>query len=187
MTSTMTRAGSEHRASPAHRVSSFLFRKDKLRLGLLLSAPLTWLVLIYICALVALLVTAFWTVDSFTGQVRMEWSLGNIQTVLTNSLYKTVTLRTVGIAALVTLVDLILAFPIALFMAKLANPRLQRFLVIAILMPMWASYLVKAYAWRAVLSHDGLVQWLVAPFGGSTPGYGLSAVIITQRTFGCPT
>jgi len=176
----MARAGSDFRTSFAHRISSLLFNRAKLRLGLLLAAPITWLVLIYVFALVALLVTAFWTVDSFTGAVHMEWSLNNIQTVLTSSLYRAVTLRTVGIACLVTIADLILAFPIAFFMAKIAGPRSRRLLVIAILMPLWASYLVKAYAWRAVLSHDGLLQWLLAPIGGQTPGYGLTAVILTQ-------
>jgi putative spermidine/putrescine transport system permease protein len=180
MSNATVQAKSAIKASPARRVSSFLFSRPKLRLGLLLAAPLTWLILIYVFALVALLVTAFWTVDSFTSQVRMNWSFDNIQTVLTNSLYRTVTLRTLGIALLVTVADLLLAFPIAFFMAKIAGPRLRRMMVIAILMPLWASYLVKAYAWRAVLSHDGLLQWMLAPFGGQTPGYGLTGVILTQ-------
>ena len=64
-------------------------------------------------------------------------------------------------------------------MAKVATPRMRRILVIAVLTPLWASYLVKAYAWRSVLSQDGILEWLVAPFGGSTPGYGLPATIIT--------
>lgn len=179
-------AKSELDASLARRVSSLLFKRPRLRLGLLLAAPLTWLVLIYVFALLALLVTAFWTVDSFTSQVQMTWSFDNIRTVLTGSLYRTVTGRTVGIAVLVTVVDLLLAFPIAFFMAKIATPRLRRILVIAILMPLWASYLVKAYAWRAVLSHDGLLQWLLTPIGGQTPGYGLTAVILTQAYLWLP-
>ena len=186
MTDSMVRAGSAVRASFAHRVSSTLFKRAKLRLSLLLAAPLLWLVLIYVFALLALLVTAFWTVDSFTSQVKMEWSFNNLQTVFTNSLYRTVTLRTVGIAILVTVVDLVLAFPISFFMAKIAGKRLRGMLVIAILMPLWASYLVKAYAWRAVLSHDGLLQWLLAPIGVETPGYGLTAVILTQAYLWLP-
>ena len=173
-------------ASPARRLSSFLYSRAKLRLGLLLAAPMAWLVLIYIVALAALLVTAFWTVDDFTSQVKMQFSWSNLQLVATGELYRTVTLRTVGIALLVTLVDILLALPIAMFMAKIASPRLQRLLVIAILMPLWASYLVKAYAWRAVLSHDGLLQWILAPLGGQTPGYGLTGVIITQAYIWLP-
>jgi putative spermidine/putrescine transport system permease protein len=98
--------------------------------------------------------------------------------VLTGSLYQTVTLRTVGVALLVTVIDIAIALPVAFFMAKVAGPRLQRILVIAVLMPLWASYLVKVYAWRSVLSQGGILEWLVSPFGGETPGYGLPAVVV---------
>ncbi|HEY5905762.1 MAG TPA: ABC transporter permease [Actinomycetota bacterium] len=167
------------RRTPARAASSFLTTHPRTRLALLLSAPLFWLGIVYIVALVLLLVTAFWTVDSFTGEISQEWTLDNIITVLTGSLYQTVTLRTLGVALLVTLIDVVLALPIAFFMAKVATPRMQRILVIAVLTPLWASYLVKAYAWRSVLSQDGILEWLLAPFGGSTPGYGLPATIIT--------
>ncbi|WP_240615764.1 ABC transporter permease [Nakamurella deserti] len=167
------------RDSPARRASVVLSRHARLRLGLLLTAPLFWLGLVYIAALAALLITALWTVDSFTGLISTTWTLDNIVEVVTGSLYQTVTLRTVAVAALVTVVDIVIALPIAFFMAKVASPRLQRALVIAVLMPLWASYLVKAYAWRSVLSNDGLWDWAGAPFGISSPGYGLTATVIT--------
>ena len=167
------------RRTPARAASVFLSTHPRTRLALLLSAPLFWLGVVYIVALVLLLVTAFWTVDSFTGEISQEWTLDNIITVLTGSLYQTVTLRTLGVALLVTLIDVLLALPIAFFMAKVASPRMQRVLVIMVLTPLWASYLVKAYAWRSVLSQDGILEWLLAPFGGHTPGYGLPATIIT--------
>ena len=167
------------KSGPARAVSVFLSTHPRARLGLLLSAPLFWLGLVYIVALVLLLVTAFWSVDSFTGEITQEWTLDNIVTVITGSLYQTVTLRTLGVALAVTLIDVALALPIAFFMAKVATPRMQRILVIAVLTPLWASYLVKAYAWRSVLSQDGILEWLLAPFGASTPGYGLPATIIT--------
>ena len=167
------------RRGVGRQTSSFLTTHPRTRLALLLSAPLFWLGVVYIVALVLLLVTAFWTVDSFTGEISQEWTLDNIITVLTGSLYQTVTLRTLGVALAVTLIDVLLALPIAFFMAKVASPRMQRILVIAVLTPLWASYLVKAYAWRSVLSQDGILEWLLAPFGGSTPGYGLPATIIT--------
>ncbi|MCS0500222.1 ABC transporter permease [Protaetiibacter mangrovi] len=176
---TTRRAPALPRASAARRGSAFLTAHPRVRLGLLLAAPLFWLVVVYIVALVLLLVTAFWTVDSFTGEIRIDWTLDNIVTVLTGALYQTVTLRTVGVAAAVTVIDVLLALPIAFFMAKVAGPRLQRILVIAVLMPLWASYLVKAYAWRSVLSQDGILEWLLAPLGLHTPGYGLTATIIT--------
>ncbi|SDS57975.1 ABC transporter permease [Microterricola viridarii] len=163
----------------ARRGSAFFSRHPRLRLGFLIAAPLLWLGIVYVVALAALLVTAFWSVDSFTGEITQSWTLDNIITVLTGSLYQVVTLRTVGVALLVTVIDVLIALPIAFFMAKVAGPRMQRILVIAVLMPLWASYLVKAYAWRSVLSQDGILQWLLTPFGGSTPGYGLTATIIT--------
>jgi putative spermidine/putrescine transport system permease protein len=163
----------------ARRLSSFLSSHPRVRLGLLLTAPLFWLVVVYIVALALLLVTAFWTVDGFTNEIVTEWTLDNIITVLTGSLYQTVTLRTLGVAVLVTIIDVALAIPIAFYMAKVASPRMQRILVIAVLMPLWASYLVKAYAWRSVLSQEGILEWVLAPFGLHTPGYGLTATIIT--------
>jgi putative spermidine/putrescine transport system permease protein len=166
-------------APAAHRASAFLHRHVRVRLALLLSAPLAWLGAVYVIALALLLVTAFWTTDSFTGEVRIEWNLDNIVTVLTGGLYRAVTLRTVGVALLVTLIDVALALPIAFFMAKVASPRLQRILVIAVLTPLWASYLVKVYAWRTVLSGDGVLSWLLTPTGAPGPGYGLPAVVIT--------
>ncbi|MFM6973597.1 MAG: ABC transporter permease [Agromyces sp.] len=166
-------------ARVGRKVSAFLSRHPRARLSLLLSAPLAWLGFVYIVALVALLVTAFWQVDSFTGEVQQQFTLKNITTVVTGSLYQTFTFRTVGIALAVTVIDILIALPIAFFMAKVASSRVQRMMVIAVLMPLWASYLVKAYAWRSVLSQDGLLQWLLEPLGLSTPGYGLLAATMT--------
>ncbi|GAA1958292.1 ABC transporter permease [Agromyces allii] len=177
----MTSASVESRPhrSAARAGSAFLTTHPRTRLALLLAAPLFWLVVVYIVALALLLVTAFWSVDSFTGEITTEFTLDNIITVVTGSLYQTVTVRTVGVALAVTIIDVLLALPIAYFMAKVASPRMQRVLVILVLTPLWASYLVKAYAWRSVLSQDGILEWLLAPFGGHTPGYGLPATIIT--------
>lgn len=172
-------AGANASAAPARRFSTWLFARPKAQLRILLAAPLTWLVAIYVVSLLAMFITAFWSVDSFTGDIKIAWSLDNFIKVATTRLYLDVTLRTLGIAALVTVVDILIALPIAFFMAKVASPRWQRILVIMVLMPLWASYLVKAYAWRSVLSQSGLAHWLLTPFGLDTPGYGLIAVIIT--------
>jgi putative spermidine/putrescine transport system permease protein len=170
---------SPSRASLARRGSAYLYRHAKIRLALLLSAPLFWLGLVYIAALVALLITAFWTVDSFTGEIIIEWNVTNITKVLGDALYHAVTLRTVGAAVLVTLIDIAIALPIAFLMAKVANRAVQRALVIAILMPLWASYLVKAYAWRSLLSQDGVIDWMLGPIGGGSPGYGFEGSVLT--------
>jgi len=165
--------------SVAHRVSSRLYTNARLRLKLLIAAPLLWLSLVYVAALLALFVTAFWTMDSFTGEIRADWNVDNFVQLFTNSLYQTVTLRTLGIALVVTFIDILIALPIAFFMAKVASPRMRGILVISILMPLWASYLVKAYAWRSVLSNEGILQWLLRPLGLDTPGYSLVGAALT--------
>ncbi|WP_251445359.1 ABC transporter permease [Microbacterium sp. USTB-Y] len=161
-------------SSPARRLSSFLYAHPRLRLALLLTAPLFWLGVVYVVALALLLVTAFWSTDSFTGEISTSFTLDNVVEVITGSLYQVVTLRTVGIALAVTVIDVALALPIAFFMSKVATVRTRRIMMILVLMPLWASYLVKVYAWRSVLSDDGLMTWLL----GSTPGYGVPATII---------
>ena len=160
-------------------MASFLHRRPGLRLGLLLTPPMLWLGVAYLGALAALFLTSLWGQNSFTGEIERTWTLSNFHDLFTIEVYRTITLRTLGIAAFVTVLDALIAFPIALYMAKVASPRVQRLLVIAVLMPLWASYLVKAYAWRGMLSENGLVSWLAAPFGLGSPGYGLPAVIIT--------
>src|SRR4029078_13279019 len=138
-----------------------------------------WLGVAYLGALGALLITSLWTQNDFTGNIERTWTLENFQDLFTIDVYGTITLRTIGMAVLLTLIDAVLAFPIALFMAKVASPRLQRILVIAVLMPLWASYLVKAYAWRGMLSTGGLLESIASPFGLGTPGYGLAATAMT--------
>ena len=138
-----------------------------------------WLGVAYLGALGALFITSLWGQDDFTGTIQRVWTLDNFRDLITIEVYRTITIRTLLIAALVTVVDAVLAFPIALYMAKVASVRLQRILVIAVLMPLWASYLVKAYAWRSMLSEGGLLSSIAAPFGLDSPGYGLIATTMT--------
>ena len=156
---------------------SFLHRHPGVRLAGLLSAPLLWLIVAYLGALAVLLVSAFWAVNGFTGQVVREFSLQNFRTILTEDVYRNVTLRSVGVAAAVTVICVVLAVPMAVYMAKVASPRARHWLVIAILTPLWASYLVKAYAWRVLLANGGPVDWLLGG-PGRGPGYGLFATIL---------
>jgi len=156
-----------------------LNRRPGLRVGLLLLPPMAWLGVAYLVALGALFVTSLWGQNAFTGTIERVWTLDNFRDLFTIEVYRTITVRTLGIAALVTIIDALLAFPIALYMAKVASPRLQRLMVIAVLMPLWASYLVKAYAWRGMLSNNGLVESIASPFGLGTPGYGLVATTVT--------
>ncbi|MBL7262256.1 ABC transporter permease [Actinoplanes sp. LDG1-01] len=132
-----------------------------------------WLGVAYLGALAVLLVSAFWTVNGFTGEVVREFSLQNFRTIVTEEVYRNVTLRSLGVAVAVTAICVVLALPMAFYMAKVASPRTRHWLVIAILTPLWASYLVKAYAWRVLLANDGPLDSLIG-----TPGYGLFAVVI---------
>ncbi|WP_406044475.1 ABC transporter permease [Micromonospora sp. NBC_00898] len=162
---------------PVRRLASWLHRHARVRLAALLAAPLLWLLVAYLGSLAVLFVSALWTVNSFTGDLVREPTFANFRTIATEEVYRTVTLRSLGVAAAVTVIDMLVALPMAFFMAKVASPRSRRLLVIAILTPLWASYLVKAYAWRVMLGNGGPVDWL---FGGAGngPGYGLTATVL---------
>lgn len=140
----------------------------------LLAAPMAWLVVAYLGALAAIFATAFFTVDSFTNQVIPGFSLDNYRGVLAGP-YATIIGRTILIAALVTVLCIALAVPFAVFMARLVPPRWRSVALALVLVPLWASYLVKAYAWRAMLQPGGVLD---ATFGGTT-GFGFAAVVLT--------
>ncbi|MFF5294890.1 ABC transporter permease [Paractinoplanes globisporus] len=159
------------------QAASFLHRHPKLRLAGLLSAPVLWLVVAYLGALAVLLISAFWSVNTFTGDLVKVFTVENFRTLFTEQVYRNVALRSVGVAAAVTAICVVLAVPMAFFMAKVASPKYRHWLVIAILTPLWASYLVKAYAWRVLLANGGPVDWLLGG-PGNGPGYGLFAVIL---------
>ena len=157
-------------------VSAFFAPKRRTRLALLLSGPMLWLVVAYLGSIGVLLLSAFWSTDFFTGNVVHSYRIANLRDVYTQPLYRTVAVRTVTVALAVTVLDALIAFPIAFCMSKLAGPRLRKLLLVAVLTPLWASYLVKAYAWRSLLAPNGPLSWLT---GGHTPGYGLTATVIT--------
>ena len=112
-----------------------------------------------------LFVSAFWTVDEFTGKLIHSWTLDNFKTLWQGNAYHTIALRTIGIAAAVTVADALLAFPFAYFMARIASPRLRAALFVAVLLPLWSSYLLRVYAWRLILDHDGLLNWTLGKLG----------------------
>jgi putative spermidine/putrescine transport system permease protein len=147
------------------RASAAVFRRAWLRAVLLLSAPGAWFVLIYLLALVILFVSSFWTVDSFTGKLVHSWTLQNFRTLIDDPTYRSIALRTIGIAAAVTVTDAVLAFPFAFFAARLASPRLRAALFVAVLLPLWSSYLVRVYAWRLILNQDGILNWALGQIG----------------------
>ena len=147
------------------RVSAMLWRRPGLSAALLLSLPLGWLVLIYLAALVALFISAFWTIDSFTGEIDRTWTLANFEAILASETYRWIALRTILMAAAVTLTDIVLAFPVAYYMARVAGPRERTALFILVLVPLWSSYLARVYAWRLIFAHDGAINWLLRSLG----------------------
>jgi len=157
-------------------LSAFFATKRRTRLAILLSAPMLWLVVAYLGSLGVMFVSALWTTDSFTGNVVKTVSGDNLHAVYTSPVYWRVAWRTVEAAIAVTVIDAIIALPVAFYMSKIASRRTRLFMVVAVLTPLWASYLVKAYAWRTLLAPDGPVSWA---FAGHTPGYGFTATVIT--------
>ncbi|HEV2812999.1 MAG TPA: ABC transporter permease [Solirubrobacteraceae bacterium] len=156
-------------------MSALLASRPRLRLSLLLAGPVGWLVIAYLGSLVVLFVAAFWQLDTFSGEIVKETSFDNFRTIYEGDVYRDIVVRTVAIAAAVTVTDAILAFPIAFYMAKVASPRVRALLVVAVLMPLWSSYLVKVYAWRLILSEEGVLNWALGPLGVDGPGYGNTA------------
>ncbi len=154
----------------------WLYRHSRVQLVALLALPVGALVVVYFGSLFILLANAFWTLDPFTRQVQAQPSLDNFATILGGSVYRTITLRTIGMAALVTLTCAVIGFPVAYYIARVASVRTRRLLVVTILLPLWASYLVKVFAWRAILQQEGVLNWLLAPLGLEGPGYGDVAV-----------
>ncbi len=162
----------EPRRSLLVRAGGFLRGRRRLQLALLLAAPLGWLVVAYLGSLAVMLFNGLWRFDLGTQIVVKEIGFSNFQRLWDNDVYRTIILRTLGMAAAVTLTCAVLAFPIAFTMAKLASPRARRYLLIAVLLPLWASYVVKVYAWRTILAEEGVLNWLLDPIGLRGPGLG---------------
>jgi putative spermidine/putrescine transport system permease protein len=162
-------------ATGVRGVQSALHRRPRVRLAGLLAPPMGWLLAIYLVPLLLLFVTAFWTIDSFTFSVERGFTLENFQEIFTNPVYYGLVLRTIGIAAAVTLLCAAIAVPMSFFMALVAAPRWRPLLVALVLVPLWASYLVKVYAWRTMLNPEsGFVESVF----GASPGYGLPATVL---------
>jgi putative spermidine/putrescine transport system permease protein len=155
-------------------VSAALFRRPWLRAGLLLSGPAAWFVFIYLGALFLLFLSALWSVDSFSGKIVHSWTLTNFETLFKVSAYRTIALRTIGIAAAVTVTDILLAVPFAFFAARIASKRLRAALFVAVLIPLWSSYLVRVFAWRLILAKDGILNWFLGKIGLGSLNIGYS-------------
>jgi putative spermidine/putrescine transport system permease protein len=151
------------------RLSTALWRRPWARASLLLTLPLAWFLLVYIASLVVLLVTAFWTVNPFTTNIDRTWTLSNFHAIFTTPAYLSDIGQTVGMAAAVTVTDALIAFPFAYFMARVAAPRTRTALFVAILLPLWASYLAKVYSWVLIFTNHGFLDWVVGGLGLGHP------------------
>ena len=169
------------RSGALRRTSAFFNRHGGARLAATLGPPLIWMLVVYLGALTLLLVTGFWRLDPLTSEVTRDWSLHNYDTVFTEPVYWKITFRTLGVAALVTVVDIALAFPLAFFMARVAKRRTRRLLLVAVVVPLWTSYLVRVFAWKTILAGNGPLEAFLGIFGVDAQGLGTSiwAVALT--------
>ena len=152
-------------SSGLRRLWTALWRRPAVSAGLLLALPLGWLVLIYLAALAALFISAFWTIDAFTGNIDRTWTLANFHTIFASPTYRWIALRTIFMAVAVTVADAVLAFPFAYYMVRCAGPKERTALFVLVLVPLWSSYLARVYAWRLIFAHDGMLNWMLHALG----------------------
>jgi putative spermidine/putrescine transport system permease protein len=155
-------AAAGRRQTTARRLSTFLYRRGSLLTLLLLAPPLAWLGVIYLGSLLALLAQSFFAFDHFSGQVVHELTMRSYVELLTNPANLDIILRTVGMAAAVTLGAALIGFPVAYVMARYATGRTKALFHLAVMLPLWSSYLVRVYAWKLILAKEGIVSWAFA-------------------------
>jgi putative spermidine/putrescine transport system permease protein len=146
--------------SKQRQIANFLYYRPNLLLLLLLGLPLLWFGGVYFGSLMTLLLQSFFHLDDFTGQVVHEFTLSTYRALLTESSLKII-LRTVTMASAVSITTIILAFPLAYYMARYASPAIKSALYLAVVLPLWANYLVRVYAWKLILAKEGVLQWLI--------------------------
>jgi putative spermidine/putrescine transport system permease protein len=146
------------------RLAAFFYRRPRLALALLLAPPLLWLGVIYLGSLFALLLQSFFHLDDFTGQVVRRFTLATYRDLLTSANLD-IAARTALMAAIVTVASAALAFPLAYYMARYASPRMKAALYLAVIMPLWSSYLVRIYAWKMLLAKEGIITWFLERLG----------------------
>ncbi|MGH6960431.1 MAG: ABC transporter permease, partial [Dongiaceae bacterium] len=145
---------------PLRRLSTFLYLRPRLVLLLLLVPPLLWLGVIYLGSLFALLLQSVFHIDDFTGQIVHEITLQTFAELLTAANLGVIW-RTTGMAALVTVACVVIAFPIAYYMVRYAGVRTKALFYLAVMLPLWSSYLVRVYAWKLLLAKEGIITWVL--------------------------
>lgn len=146
------------------RATTYLYRHPNIALALLLLLPLGWLVIVYLGSIGAMLTQSFFYIDDFSGRIIREFSLRTYNDLLTPSNLDIIA-RTVTMAAAVTIVAALIAFPLAYYMARYATPRMRGLLYLAVMVPLWSSYLVRVYAWKLILADEGIITWFFRTLG----------------------
>lgn len=147
--------------SVRRRLSNVLYRRPALLLLLLLAPPLMWLGIVYLGSLFALLAQSFFSIDEFSGMVRREFTLATYAQLFTPANLDIV-LRTASMAAAVTVAAALVAFPVAYYMARHTGPKMKAVFYLAVMLPLWSSYLVRVYAWKLILAKEGIISWAFA-------------------------
>ncbi|GBF50003.1 ABC transporter permease [Leptospira ryugenii] len=147
------------------RIFTFLFYRKSLAIFLLLSPLLIWLGIVYIGSLFTLLIQSFFSVDSFSGVIKHEFTLETYYDLFKLSTNWDIFIRTSLMALSVTIMSAILAFPVAYYMAMYAGPKLRPILYLGIMLPLWSSYLVKVYAWKMLMAKEGIITWVLEKIG----------------------
>ena len=142
------------------RISTYLYRRPSLVLWLMLGPPLGYMLIVYLGSLFNLLLQSFYYLEEFTGLVVREFTLRTYAQIFEPA-NRDIFLRTAGMATAVTIADAVIAFPLAYYIAKFASPRLKTWLIIAVTMPLWSSYLVRVYAWKLILAQEGILSWFI--------------------------
>jgi putative spermidine/putrescine transport system permease protein len=155
------------------RLSDLFWRRPTLLLVLMLTPPLAWLGIIYIGSLIALLLQSFFSIDDFSGMVNYEFTLSTYSQLLVSANLDII-LRTVIMAALVTIASAFVAFPIAYYAARHAQGHWKALFYLGVMLPLWSSYLVKVYAWKLILAKEGILTWI---FDGLHLGWLLDGVL----------
>lgn len=143
-----------------NRISTYLYQRPKLVLGLLLVPPLLYMLVVYLGSLFSLLINSFYYLEGFTGQIVREFTLRTYAQIFEPA-NRDIFVRTGTMAAAVTVADALIAFPLAYYIAKFASPRLKTWLIIAVTIPLWSSYLVRVYAWKLILAQEGILSWFI--------------------------
>jgi putative spermidine/putrescine transport system permease protein len=147
------------RVSSGGLLSDLWFRHPWLLLSLLLTPPLLWIGIVYVGSLIALLLNSFYGLDDFSGLIRYEFTLSTYAQLLQRANFDII-VRSIAMAAVVTVASAVIAFPISYYAARYARGKWKAFFYIAVMMPLWSSYLVKVYAWKLILAKEGIITWL---------------------------